>query len=78
MKNLIFNKDKGIDFMRDNRLFSGPKNLYSKAYQIFSTNDKVEKGIGRILLDGVMLYEGQLEDLKPNGFGRLIYINEYT
>lgn len=55
MKNLIFNKDEGIDFMRDNRLFSGPD------YQIFAKDSKVEQGIGRLLInryEGKMLFEG--------------------
>ena len=52
MKNLIFNKDNGIDLMRDHRLFSGAD------YQIFSTNSGVKVGIGRKLIDGNMLFEG--------------------
>ena len=52
MKNLIFNKDNGIDLMRDHRLFSGAD------YQIFSTNSGVKLGIGRKLIDGNMLFEG--------------------
>lgn len=58
--------------MNDHRLFSG------NDYQIFSVDSKVEKGIGRKLINGNMLFEGQLQDQKPNGFGRLIYQNEYT
>lgn len=67
MKNLIFNKDNGIDLMRDHRLFSGVD------YQIFSTDSSVKLGIGRKLIDGNILFEGQLQDQIPNGFGRLIY-----
>jgi hypothetical protein len=52
MKNLIFNKDCGVDLMRDHRLFSGAD------YQIFSTDAEVKIGIGRKMIDGNVLFEG--------------------
>lgn len=58
--------------MSDHRLFSGDN------YQIFSKTKEVEEGIGRILVTENQFFEGQTKNLKPNGFGRMIYKNEYT
>ena len=69
MKNIIFNKDSKQDLMKDHLMYE------TLNYRIFSADENIETGAGKIVTASGDLFEGQFLNKQPNGFGRLIYVN---
>jgi hypothetical protein len=79
LKNMIFNKNEGVDPMQTHNLYrirDHPRHLF-EIIEVYAGQDpRVPEGqtvqLGK-LLSSSLVYEGVIENLQPNGFGRVIW-----